>query len=249
MKDPWIQTGLHGRLHFFRLDRCIVQLSFKAMYVWPLSWLHPDPVPEPRNTRRASTVGLSLLICPRAREQCSDQLMETGGGGGGGCSGGVCWCDGVGVHLGHASSLLCFSICLCLLPALGIDWGDRDVGNLYRVGAGSSWLSASVRGRLRLRTRRRRTASNEHERTQAQDRMIASHVASAAQCQWYWSLLLTTTLGMDYSFSKRFSWAGLGVQESGYSFLFYFFARPRLWISYFTITNWRLLLKPPGETT
>ena len=85
MKDPWIQTGLHGRLHFFRLDRCIVQLSFKAMYVWPLSWLHPDPVPEPRNTRRASTVGLSLLICPRAREQCSDQLMETGGGGG--CSG------------------------------------------------------------------------------------------------------------------------------------------------------------------
>ena len=63
-EDPCIQTGLHGRLHFFRLDRCIVQLSFKAMYVWPLSWLHPDPVPEPRNTRRASTVGL-VNLSPR----------------------------------------------------------------------------------------------------------------------------------------------------------------------------------------
>ena len=74
-------------------------------------------------------------------------------------------------------SSVSLSVCVCCLR-LGLI-GETETWGIY-----TGWVRDRVdRVRGRLRTRRRRTASNEHERTQAKDRMIASHVASAAQCQ------------------------------------------------------------------
>ena len=74
-EDPCIQTGLHGRLHIFRLARYFLLCISILKPCMAMSCIST----KERNTRRASSVGLNNLS-PR-KGHCSDQRRGTGTGG------------------------------------------------------------------------------------------------------------------------------------------------------------------------